>query len=327
MKILITGGAGFIGQHFARRIVADGHELSRAQVAPARAASALLSEMPKDVLETLFITAIGIIAILASVLGEAEVLLITLGVFVAAGSRIIPSAVRVLAAFSGIKSARAPLVHLTTTMRQLQDSIAAKAAERRSGSEPTGDIVLTDVRFAYDQRPEADVLRGIDLVIPTGQSLAIVGGSGAGKPTLVDVLLGLLKPTAGYVTAGGIDVRHNLPAWQAQLAVVPQDVYLMDASLARNITFEDDIDEGTLADTIRRAQLSDLVQALPDGVETSVASAAPAFPVVNGSGWGSPGRSTGSRGTCSSTRRRVPWTTRPRAASPRRSMHSPATSP
>lgn len=256
-------------RHAEDRFVGSYHH-SRAIGAMARATSALLSEVPKYILEILFIAAVGIVAIIASVRGSAADLLITLGVFVAAGTRIIPSAVRLISAFSGVKFARAPLLHLTTTMRQLREAIAEEAAEATTTAVPTGDVSLHDVRFAYAQNKEAEILRGIDLVIPSGRSLAIVGGSGAGKTTLVDVLLGLLKPTGGEIRAGGINVRSNLSSWQAQLAVVPQDVYLMDASLARNIAFEDDIDPSFLEDAIRRAQLTDLVASLPDGVETSV---------------------------------------------------------
>ena len=108
------------------------------------------------------------------------------------------------------------------------------------------------------------------LDIRHGQSVALVGTSGAGKSTLVDLLLGLHDPTGGTVTAGGVDIRDNLPAWQRQLAVVPQDVVLLDASLATNIAFELDVDPIRLDDVVRRAQLADLIASLPEGLDTQV---------------------------------------------------------
>lgn len=238
--------------------------------ARARVTSTLLSDLPKYVLEILFITAVGVIAVVSSSLGDSGSLLVTLGVFVAAGTRILPSAVRLIAAFNGIKFARAPLTHLVTTVRDLRTAIADEESELRTDRVPTGDIVIDGVRFAYEKRPEVEVLRGVDLTIPFGQSLAVVGTSGAGKTTLIDVLLGLLRPTAGEVRVGGINIRDNLPAWQEQVAVVPQDVYLMDATLARNIAFEEEIDPGALTDAMSRAQLTDLVDSLPEGADTSV---------------------------------------------------------
>ena len=107
-------------------------------------------------------------------------------------------------------------------------------------------------------------------VIPAGQTTAIVGSSGAGKSTLVDLILGLHRPRSGHVMAGGVDVFANLPAWQAQLAVVPQDVYLLDESLRTNIAFDEELDEERLADALDRAQLTDLVASLPARLDTVV---------------------------------------------------------
>ena len=114
------------------------------------------------------------------------------------------------------------------------------------------------------------MLRGVDLDITSGSTVAMVGSSGAGKSTFVDILLGLHRPTAGSVTAGGISVFDNLPAWQRQLAVVPQDVTLLDESLRANIAFDEELDDARMAEAVERAQLGDLVRALPQGLDTEI---------------------------------------------------------
>ena len=143
---------------------------------------------------------------------------------------------------------------------------------RASGPVPAGDVRVEDLWFRYPGS-DADVLRGVDLEIPAGSSLAVVGSSGAGKSTFVDLLLGLHEPTSGRITAGGRDVLDNLVGWQSTLAVVPQDVYLADASLRANIAFgerPEDVDEPLVAECLRRANLDHVVADLPSGLDTWV---------------------------------------------------------
>jgi ABC-type multidrug transport system fused ATPase/permease subunit len=136
----------------------------------------------------------------------------------------------------------------------------------------TVGLELRDVHFRYEGT-DHDVLKDVSLRIPTGSSLAIIGGSGAGKTTLVDLILGLHSPTSGSVVADGKDVHASLASWQAGLAMVPQDVFLLDESLRDNIRFSatpppdpDHLMEKVLA----QAQLEDVVAAAEHGLDTHV---------------------------------------------------------
>ncbi len=137
----------------------------------------------------------------------------------------------------------------------------------------TDQVRFEHVRFRYDDGT-AEVLRGIDLTVPAGgNSLAIVGGSGAGKSTLVDILLGLHDPTSGRVRVDGVDIAGDMAGWQRNVAMVPQEVYLFDVSLAENISFDTppraQIDPpDRLAEAIRGAQLESFVADQPEGVDT-----------------------------------------------------------
>jgi ABC-type multidrug transport system fused ATPase/permease subunit len=103
--------------------------------------------------------------------------------------------------------------------------------------------------------------------------MALVGGSGAGKTTLVDVVLGLHDPREGEVTVDGTPIVGRKARWQLNLGYVPQDVYILDATLAENIAFDqerEDIDEGLLWEAVQKAQLEDVVRGLSAGLDTPV---------------------------------------------------------
>jgi ATP-binding cassette subfamily C protein len=133
-------------------------------------------------------------------------------------------------------------------------------------------IEFEDVSYKYDDgRPNA--LSGVRLTIARGESVGIVGPTGAGKSTLVDVLLALLPPTSGRVLVDGRDVAAARAAWQAQIGYVPQVVMLVDDTLRRNIAFGVDdgaIDEARIAGVVRAARLDALVAALPGGLDARV---------------------------------------------------------
>ena len=115
------------------------------------------------------------------------------------------------------------------------------------------------------------VLLGVDLTIARGESVGIVGSSGAGKSTLVDVLLGLLAPSAGRITVDGRDIRTALRSWQRHIGYVPQEPFLLDDTLRRNVAFgiaDAEIDDRRVDSALRLAQLADFVATLPDRLDT-----------------------------------------------------------
>ncbi len=117
------------------------------------------------------------------------------------------------------------------------------------------------------------MLDDIDLRIPAGSTVALVGSSGAGKTTLADVLMGLHPPTAGRVAVDGVDIRTDIVGWQRSIGMVPQDVYVLDATLRANVAFgeaPDAVNERRLSAALTRAQLDDLIAELPNGVDTIV---------------------------------------------------------
>ena len=150
----------------------------------------------------------------------------------------------------------------------------APAASSRSGPElapsPADAVVAFDgISFAYPGRPVA-VLDGFDLELSPGETVALIGESGAGKSTVAALLLGLLSPTDGRITVGDADLSEcNLDAWRRQLAWVPQHPSLFRGSVGDNIRLgHPDADEASVAEAARLAGADDFIRALPDGYAT-----------------------------------------------------------
>ena len=150
---------------------------------------------------------------------------------------------------------------------------ARSAAESDGGSVPPAlsqSIRFEQVNFSYGHH--APVFKGLDLDIPAGRLSTLVGPSGTGKTTLVDLTIGLLQPTGGVIRIDGEPLSGmDLRAWRRQIGYVPQDTVLLHSSIRDNITLGDpDLTPQALEQALRDAGAWDFVQALPEGVDTVV---------------------------------------------------------
>ena len=117
------------------------------------------------------------------------------------------------------------------------------------------------------------MLNEVSLVIPKGKMVAFIGESGAGKTTLVDIVLGLLSPQMGKIYVDDINVRKHLYLWQKEIGYIPQTIYLSDDTIRNNIAFgikESEIDEEAVKEALHKAQLFDFVDNLSEGLATVV---------------------------------------------------------
>ncbi|MBI3798821.1 MAG: ATP-binding cassette domain-containing protein, partial [Deltaproteobacteria bacterium] len=133
-------------------------------------------------------------------------------------------------------------------------------------------LVLEKVSYTYGDT-HIPVLQDVTLTIRRGESVGIVGPTGVGKSTLIDLVLGLLQPSSGRILVDGKDVFQALRAWQRKIGYVPQSIFLIDDSMRRNIAFglkDTDIDEHKLQAAIRMAHLEEFVASLPHGLDTMV---------------------------------------------------------
>ena len=142
-----------------------------------------------------------------------------------------------------------------------------------SGVMPRQFIQLRQVSFRYSGSNE-NVLTAVDLTIPVGSRIAFVGRTGSGKTTLAYLLLGLLRPTDGSLNLDGVPLTdEEMPAWQANCALVPQDIQLLDASIRENVAFgcePDNLDDAEIWAALEAAQFDDVVSSMPYGLFTMI---------------------------------------------------------
>ncbi len=134
------------------------------------------------------------------------------------------------------------------------------------------NISFDGITYSY---PGSDVkiLDKADLTIPIGSSIGIVGTTGAGKSTLVDILLGLLKPSEGVIRADGADIRDNYRSFLRNVGYIPQMIFMLDDTIRNNVAFgiaPEEQDEGRIWEALREAALDDFVRSLPEGLDTSI---------------------------------------------------------
>lgn len=136
----------------------------------------------------------------------------------------------------------------------------------------TRAVELKDIVYKY---PNTDVLifDHAQMEIPIGSAVGIVGTSGAGKTTVVDIMLGLLKLEEGQILADGVEVREHYENWLKNIGYIPQTIFMIDDTIRKNVAFgraEEDIDEERVWQVLKEAQLDDFVRGLPDGLDTGI---------------------------------------------------------
>lgn len=160
----------------------------------------------------------------------------------------------------------------------LQDEITGEktdltfATEEEEKLPVRKSIELKGITYAY---PNTDklIFDHADMTIPIGSSVGIVGTSGAGKSTVVDILLGLLEIREGSICADGMDVRLNYRRWLKNIGYIPQMIFMLDDTIRKNVAFgipEDKIDEERLWEVLKEAQLDEFVRSLPEGADTGI---------------------------------------------------------
>jgi ATP-binding cassette subfamily C protein len=198
-------------------------------------------------------------------------------VFLAGGFRLLSPLNKVLTGMTQAKLALPAVAQVKHDLHQVERFDAERrqlesVADGYDVVRPlVGNVSCRCVRFGYDAAKP--VLDGLSLEIRAGSSVALVGGSGAGKTTLVDVLLGLLEPQSGAVLIDGIPLASVRARWQRSIGYVPQIIGLIDDTVRANIALgmpSVEIDDGRVWEVLRLAQVDDVVEAMASGLDTMI---------------------------------------------------------
>ena len=171
--------------------------------------------------------------------------------------------------FMGVSDNLQEEIHDKKVSYAAEDYLQKKEVEKL---EIKKEISLQDITYKY---PHTDVLifDHADMVIPVGNSVGIVGTSGAGKTTIVDILLGLLQIESGRILADGVEVREHYESWLKNIGYIPQTIFMIDSTIRKNVAFgyaEDEIDDEKVWRALKEAQLDEFVRGLPEGLDTSI---------------------------------------------------------
>lgn len=248
--------------------------------------SSSYSNLSRFVLEPLMMSFLIGFTFLFITLNQHETQSLTgvLGIFALASVRLLPAVGNLISGINVIRGNSYSLDRLFFDLKELEKEKLITDCDFASSSynllpnqsqqrfQFFDKVILDRLTFQYPNTTR-NVLEEISLSIRKGESIGLIGKSGAGKTTLVDVILGLFIPQFGDIKVDGVSVYSNLRAWQNMLGYVPQSIFLIDDTLERNIAFgvpDHLIDQNRLKKAIEMAQLSEVVKQLPDGVKTIV---------------------------------------------------------
>lgn len=238
----------------------------------------VLSQVPRLIIETVSIG--GVLAIIDVMLirgADISQMMTQLSAFAMAAVRLMPSANRMNNYLNGMASCEASLNTVIQILDEMEKENRSGQKEEalqknRDSIELKKEIKMEDIVFAYPEN-EKFIFDHAEMKIPVGKAVGIMGPSGAGKTTIVDILLGLLQPSQGRILADQADVMEHYSAWLANIGYIPQTIYMLDDTIRENIAFgvpKDQVTEERIWEVLKEAQMDEFVRELPEGVNTMI---------------------------------------------------------
>lgn len=239
-----------------------------------QAKNSFIGSFPRYALEALGMVAVALLGgLLVLQRGNESNVIPLLGALALGAQRLLPALQQIYSGWALVKGYNAAIEAVLAMLRQPVTnhvSVYDPLPLRES-------IRFENIYFHYSkERPE--VLRGVDLQINFGERIGLVGTTGSGKSTMLDLLMGLLTPSSGSILVDGLDLHdldhpHRLANWRSLIAHVPQNIFLVDSSIAENIAFgasPQDIDYDLLRQAASQAQIASFIESSPEGYDTFV---------------------------------------------------------
>ncbi len=241
----------------------------------------IISAIPGRLIETLCMFAILTIVALKIIRGEdLSEIVPNLSAFAIAAIRLMPRTNSINGHINSITFNKPSLEALYEDLNESDREEAERQKEieekkkqnRKVNIGEERNIFARNITYTYPNKTEP-VLKDVNVTVNAGESVGIVGVTGAGKTTLVDIILGLLKPQEGTVCYGALDIHEDYGEWQKHIGYIPQFIYLVDDTIRNNVALgveEDKIDEDAIWRALENAQLADFVRSLEEGLDTII---------------------------------------------------------
>lgn len=235
----------------------------------------ILNNVPSQTLELIGMVGICLALAVVILLGtESSDIVVTFSVFAYAVIKLLPSVTTITTTINNLQFYEVSVKSLYEDIKQSEDSSYVESDEQDAEQLPfNNEIEIKNVKFFYQSIPDKNVLNDVSFVIKKNTSVALSGMSGAGKTTMVDIILGLLPCRSGAVLCDGVDISTNMRGWRKNISYIPQTIYLCDDTIRTNVGFgipKDQIDDAMVWEALEKAQLKEYVEGLPKGLDTVI---------------------------------------------------------
>ena len=239
--------------------------------------NSFLSSVPKPIMEALCIVGLmGAIIVEISITSTNPAEFVgTLAVFAASAFYLLPSANKMAEYLASIIHNGVVIHKIGEEYGKIRDMDLEQTKEQNySPVSLEKEIRVEDLTFSYPDAEEP-VLSHVNVTIPKNKSVAFIGPSGAGKTTMVDLILGVLKPQEGKITVDGRNISESYRGWHDKIGYIPQTIYMLDDTIRNNIAFGkgEDVRDEDIWEALRQAQLDEFVSSLEDGLDTMIGEA------------------------------------------------------
>jgi ATP-binding cassette, subfamily B, bacterial PglK len=245
--------------------------------------------LPRNLIEAFLITfLVSFVSLTLFTTKNTQSLTPTLGIFAIASIRLIPAVSQLTNSVASIRNYGHSLDKVYSDLKEIESLSSNKnyklytpTLRNHTGEEKillnqkipfNSQIQIQNINYFYPKSLEPSLVN-ISITINKGDSIAFIGRSGAGKTTLVDLILGLLEPKSGDIKVDNNSIYNNIRGWQNLIGYIPQSIFLIDDTIARNIAFgvpDHLIDSDKLEKAIIATQLAEMIDELPDGIKTTV---------------------------------------------------------
>lgn len=240
----------------------------------------LYNSTPRLLIETVCIAGLVLYMMIIMLQGATVTeLLPQLTTFGLAAMRLIPSANRINNYLTSISYFEPFFMGVSDNLQEdihdnniVYDATAYEHAKKVDKMDIKQEIALCGITYKYPNT-ETLIFDHADMTIPIGAAVGIVGTSGSGKTTIVDVMLGLLQLQTGRILADGVDVKTNYEGWLKNIGYIPQTIFMIDSTIRKNVAFgfaDEDIDDERVWEVLKEAQLDEFVRGLPEGLDTGI---------------------------------------------------------